>query len=140
MTRDEFERLLLTHGADPGRWPPPLRGPAEVLLRNDPAAAALQAEAARLDRLVSQAASAPAAGAALAGRIAAAIAPDAAPSPGAAGERAFGLGRLAALSGSVAAAALVAGFFYGQNAAGLDFTHGMLALVGGDAAETEVAP
>lgn len=139
MTRDEFENRLLARGADLDRWPVPEREAAALLLAADPAARALLAEAARLERRIAAAAAVPAAGGALAGRIASAI--DGAPPEGArAGERAFGLGRLAALSGSVAAAALVAGFFYGQSAAGLDFTHGMLALVGGELAEAEATP
>jgi len=55
MTLDEFRRLAETWGGDIARWPEPERREAEALAR-DPAAAAILAEASRLDRLATRAA------------------------------------------------------------------------------------
>lgn len=45
----EFIRLLDTYGADPARWPPNKRPPAEVLLAASVVARRLQEEAGELD-------------------------------------------------------------------------------------------
>jgi anti-sigma factor RsiW len=134
MTREEFESLLLAQGADLARWPAAERAAAEALLARDPAARDLLEEAARLDALIFGAVQSPAGGGALATRILARLDDDAPR------ERVFGLGKLAAWAGSAAAAALVAGYFYGQSAGGADATRGLLAFVVGEYAESGALP
>jgi hypothetical protein len=134
MTIEEFERLLLAHGADRAHWPEHQRAAAEALLTEDPAAGALLAEAARLDATLAAATAVPAGDSALASRILAALDGEAP------GERVFGLGRLLAWAGSTAAAALIAGFVAGQGLMAPDPARGMLALVGGDLTELEALP
>lgn len=134
MTIDEFERLLLAHGADSAGWPAGARAAAEALLVRDPAARALLEESERLDATIAAAAAVPAAGGALAARILARL--DEEPAP----ERVFGLGRLVAWAGSVAAMALVAGFLVGQSLTNVDPARGVLALVTGDLTEIETMP
>jgi hypothetical protein len=134
MTIEEFETLLLAHGADPARWPADRRAGAEALLARDAAARALLAEAKRLDAAIAAAARVPAGDGALASRILAALEQEPR------GEREFGLGRLLAWAGSSAAVALLAGFLLGQNLLAPDPAHGMLALVGGDFTELEALP
>ena len=134
MTIDEFERLLLAHGADLAGWPAGARAAAEMLLARDSAARALLAESKRLDATLAAAAAVPEAGGALAARILARL--DEEP----ASERSFGLGRLAAWAGSTAVMALMAGFLVGQSLTGADPARGVLALVTGDLTELEAMP
>ena len=133
MMIEEFETLLLAHGANPARWPAERRAAAQALLARDEAARALLAEAERLDVVIAAGAAAPAAGGALAARILAGL--DAA-TP----ERVFGLGRLFAWSGSTAAAALLAGFLAGQVIGGPDPSANLLALTAGELTEIEAMP
>jgi hypothetical protein len=133
MTIEEFETLLLAHGASPARWPAERRGAAEALLARDAAARALLREAERLDAVVAAGVAAPAAGGALAARILDGL--DAAPP-----ERILGLGRLFAWTGSTAAAALLAGFLVGQGIGGPDPSANLLALMTGDLTEIEAMP
>ena len=133
MTIEEFETLLLAHGANPARWPAERRAAAEALLARDEAARALLAEAERLDAVIAAGAATPVAGGALAARILAGL--DAAPP-----ERIFGLGRLFAWSGSTAAAALLAGFLVGQVIGGPDPSANLLALTAGELTEIEAMP
>jgi hypothetical protein len=134
MTIEEFETLLLAHGADPARWPADRRAGAEALLARDAAARALLAEAERHDAALAEAVRVSAAGGGLASRIIAAL--DQEPR----GEREFGLGRLFAYAGASAAVALLAGFLLGQSLLAPDPARGMLALVGGDFTELEALP
>ncbi len=133
MTIEEFETLLLAHGANAARWPEDRRAPAEALLANDAVARALLEEAERLDAAIVAGVAAPAAGGALAARILAGL--DAAPP-----ERVFGLGRLFAWTGSTAAAALLAGFLVGQGIGGPDPSASLLALTAGELTEIEAMP
>jgi hypothetical protein len=134
MKIEEFETLLLAHGASLERWPAAERARAEALLAREPAALALLEEAQRLDTLVAAAAEVPGGSGALAARILAGL------DGGSPPERVFGLGRLLAWATSTAAIALVAGFFYGQSTSGLDVTRGLLALVAGEYAESGAQP
>lgn len=52
MTRDRLRTLIEAYGADRRRWPVEERDAAETLLKDDPAARALIAEAAALDALL----------------------------------------------------------------------------------------
>jgi hypothetical protein len=52
MTRQQFERLLETYGADTARWPTGPRAAARALLARDPAARAALEAAQRLDALL----------------------------------------------------------------------------------------
>jgi anti-sigma factor RsiW len=133
MTIEEFETLLLAHGANPARWPVERRAAAEALLAQNEAARALLAESERLDAAIAAGVAAPAAGGALTVRILAGL--DAAPP-----ERVFGLGRLFAWTGSTAAAALLAGFLVGQGIGGLDPSANLLALMTGELTEIEAMP
>lgn len=134
MTIEEFETLLLAHGADPARWPPARRAAAQALLAQDETARALLAEAERLDASLAAAVRVPAAGGALAARILAGLDAERDTAPP------FGLGRLLAWTASSAAVALVAGFIVGQGLTQPDVSHGVLALVAGDLAEVEAMP
>lgn len=62
MNRDEFEKLLLIHGADPARWPERDRAAALALVAADPRASAMQEATRALDRAVLGASAAPMAG------------------------------------------------------------------------------
>ncbi len=133
MTIEEFENLLLAHGANPARWPPERRGAAEVLLAQNANARALLEEAERLDAAIAAGAAVSAAGGAIAARILAGL--DAAPQ-----ERALGLGRLLGYAGSTAAAALLCGFLVGQGLGGPDASESLLALMTGELTEIEAVP
>jgi hypothetical protein len=133
MTIEEFETLLLAHGASPARWPSDRRAAAEALLAQDATARALLEEAERLDATIAAGAAAPAAGGALAARILAGL--DALPP-----ERVFSLGRLFAWTGSTAAVALLAGFLVGQGIGGPDPSANLLALTAGELTEIEAMP
>lgn len=133
MTIEEFETLLLAHGANPRRWPAERRAGAEALLGQSAAARALLQEAERLDGAIAASVAAPAAGRALAASILAGL--DAGPA-----ERVFGLGRLFAWSGSTAAAALLAGFLAGHVVGGPDPSAHLLALTAGELTEIEAIP
>jgi hypothetical protein len=52
MTRQQFERLLETYGADTARWPDALHSAARALLAHDADARAAHAAAAQLDALL----------------------------------------------------------------------------------------
>jgi hypothetical protein len=52
MTRQRFEELAESYGADIGRWPPGLQAPARLVMSRDPAAARLLAHAHAFDRLL----------------------------------------------------------------------------------------
>ena len=134
MTIDEFECLLLAHGANPARWPADRRAGADALLAAEEAARALLLEAERLDVVIAAGVAVPAAGGALATRILSAL--DGAAPP----ERELGLGRLFAWAGSTAAAALVAGFVVGQVIGGPDPSESLLALMTGELTEIEAMP
>jgi hypothetical protein len=134
MKIEEFETLLLAQGANLARWPVDRRAAAEALLAREPAATALLEEAQRLDALLAAAAEVPGGSGALAARILSGLDGEAPR------ERVFGLGRLLAWAGSTAAAALVAGFFFGNSYAGVDVSRGLLALVAGEYAETGARP
>jgi hypothetical protein len=54
MTRQQFERLLETYGADMARWPETLRPAARALMARDDSVRAAHAAAARLDGLLDQ--------------------------------------------------------------------------------------
>lgn len=69
MTRDEFEHLLLLYGSQFERWPQDAAHAAQNLMRNDPHAQALLAEARALDGVIAEAAGPDAVGSALTGRI-----------------------------------------------------------------------
>lgn len=133
MTIEEFETLLLAHGANPRHWPAGRRAAAEALLAESEVARALFDEAERLDAAIAAGTAAPAAGGALAARILAGL--DAAPP-----ERVFGIGRLFAWSGSTAAAALMAGFLVGHAIGGPDHSANLLALTAGELTEIEAMP
>lgn len=133
MTIEEFETLLLAHGANPARWPAERRAAAEALLAQDEAARALLVEAERLDAAIAAGAAVPAAGGAFAARILAGL--DAAPA-----ERVLGLGRLLGYAGSTAAIALLCGFLVGQGIGGPDPSEGLLALTAGELTEIEAMP
>ena len=55
MTRDDLDRLLLLHGADPAGWPDGVRAGAEALLENDPGARALLQRTQTLDKVLDEA-------------------------------------------------------------------------------------
>lgn len=133
MTIEEFETLVLAHGANPRRWPAERRAAAEALLGQNAAARALLEEAERLDAAIAAGVAAPAANGALAARIFASL--DAGPA-----ERVFGLGRLFAWSGSTAAAALLAGVLVGHVVGGPDPSAHLLALTAGELTEIEAMP
>ena len=80
MTVEEFGALAAAWGADIGRWPAEARERAEALASVSPSAAALLVEAGRLDRAISSARPvvAPARSDALVGRVATALAAEAA--------------------------------------------------------------
>lgn len=69
MTREEFEKYLLLHGADLARWPADIGAAARTLLESDPLARALCDEIAALDTTLSRAVAAPPAGSAEIGRV-----------------------------------------------------------------------
>ncbi len=71
MTRHEFERALLTHGSDLGRWPLDARRSAEPLVADDPRARKALEELVALEAGIIVAATPPP-NAALTGRIIAA--------------------------------------------------------------------
>jgi hypothetical protein len=80
MTVEEFGALAAAWGADIGRWPEATREPAEALAAVSPSAAALLMAAGHLDRAIATARPvvAPARSDALVGRIATALAAEAA--------------------------------------------------------------
>jgi len=71
MTRQQFERLLATYGADLQRWPAAQRRAARALVAEDEAARLARDEAARLDALLDR--FAPSAPPDAAARVAAAL-------------------------------------------------------------------
>ncbi len=69
MDRERFETLLDAYGADFRRWPPETRADAAAYAARDAEAAALIAEARKLDAVLSVVSDAPAPSANLAARI-----------------------------------------------------------------------